>query len=369
MEGSDKIHVLYAIPNLNIGGAEKHLFQLIKGLDKQQFLPSIVCSQKLGPLVGPVEESGATVQEHQFLNSPHPWRLLSTIRFLKRVKPHILHSYLYHGDLWLALAAKLAGVPFLILSRRNLGHWRHKKPSLMDGLAGRFADLVVANSQSAGQVAVEHERVPRAKLRIIAGGIDLGSYAVRPGDSILSANAAIGMVANFSLVKGHVTLIKSIPLILESYPNAKFVLVGEGGQRLHIESLCRELGVSESVTFAGQVLDVRSYLERFDVFVLTSFAEGASNALLEAMATGLPVVVTEVGGNKEAVIDGQNGLLVPPGDPAALAGAILGLLKNPEMARQMGRCGRARIEQEFSLTSMIKQFQATYLESCDRKAG
>jgi glycosyltransferase involved in cell wall biosynthesis len=169
------------------------------------------------------------------------------------------------------------------------------------------------------------------------------------------------MVANLRAEKGHDTLLAAVPRILARHPGASVTLVGDGPRREALETLARALGVSAAVHFLGECRDVAPVLAGHDLFVLPSRSEAFPNALIEAMATALPVVATSVGGIPEVVRSGENGLLVPPDDPPALADAIVALMDDPARAAALGRAARADVERHYTIDRMVEQFEQLYL--------
>ena len=170
--------------------------------------------------------------------------------------------------------------------------------------------------------------------------------------------------------KNHAIFLRTAAIINQAMPDTRFALVGDGPLRSYLENLSQELGLASKAIFFGEQRDVGTYLSAFDIAVLTSEAEGCSNYLLEAMALGKPVVATDVGGNREVVQHSETGLLIPPGNAEALAKAIIALLQDPEAARAMGQRGRDRVVTQFSVESMVQQYQDIYEDTLrNRPAG
>jgi glycosyltransferase involved in cell wall biosynthesis len=172
----------------------------------------------------------------------------------------------------------------------------------------------------------------------------------------------VGSVGRLHPQKDFATLLAAIAQVRKRIPTVRLLLVGDGELRDELESQSRSLGLSEIVTFAGSRTDVPEILAAVDVFTLSSLWEGMSNAALEAMAAGLPVVATAVGGTPEVVVDEVTGLLVPPHDPTSLAGALTTLLREPALRRRMGQAGRERVQEQFSVERMVCRTEALYTE-------
>jgi glycosyltransferase involved in cell wall biosynthesis len=179
----------------------------------------------------------------------------------------------------------------------------------------------------------------------------------------------IGAISRLAWKKGIRHLIEATPYILESAPDAHVVIAGDGPLRAELEANADALGVRDRVLFLGSRADTIELMAAFDVFVLPSVVEGMSNALLEAMAVGRPVVVTDVGGNPEVVVDGETGLVVPPADPHQLAASIVKLLEAPELAAEMGAAGRRRVLEHYQIDVMTRRIEELYEELLAAKAA
>jgi len=371
------IKIANVIPNLDLGGAERQLVALAKGLDRSRFLPVIFCLTATGPLVADLEEAG--IETRCFgLRGLKVWRnpirvarcLLAFFDDLKKEKPEIVHGLLFHAYILGTFAAKLAGVPIVIASRRSLGRFKEKKwhYRLAERLANRMTDVIVANSEAVREDVIRQEKVEPSRVRVIYNGIDPSLYDL-PADPTLRASLGIparakvvGVVANLIHYKGHRFFLQACQEIKRKHQAVTFLLIGDGPLRRELEGLARELGLEKDVLFLGSRQDVPQLLALMDVVVLPSLEEGFPNAILEAMAAGKPVVATEVGGIPEAVVHGETGLLVPPKDPEALADAILRLLDDPQLALEMGRAGRDRVRKAFGLDRMVREMEGLYEE-------
>jgi glycosyltransferase involved in cell wall biosynthesis len=238
-------------------------------------------------------------------------------------------------------------------------------------LANRWAslntDAVIPVSEDAADVARRVERVPARKVQVIRNGIDLTGFPAANRKALEGDGRAIS-VGRLHAVKDQATLLRATRRIVDVRPEFRLALVGDGPERQGLEQLRRELALEESVRLAGERNDVGERLSQSDLFMLSSLSEGVSLTLLEAMAAGLPVIATDVGGNREVVAHGETGFLVPPGSPEAIASAALSLIDDPARALAMGRAGRKRIEQIFDLGIVVRRYEALYLELLGRPA-
>jgi glycosyltransferase involved in cell wall biosynthesis len=201
---------------------------------------------------------------------------------------------------------------------------------------------------------------PEASLLMIPNAVDLTRFAPRPATARTPAGVVnVAYVGRIRPVKGVSVLIDAWPKVVQGN-NARLVIAGDGAERAALAQSTRDNGVGDTVEFLGEVSDVPGVLSRADIYVQPSFQEGLPNAVLEAMAMGLPIVATRVSGNEDVVADGDNGLLVPPGDPDALAAALRRLVADPALAAHMGRRSREIVESRFSLTAVMNQLRDAY---------
>jgi glycosyltransferase involved in cell wall biosynthesis len=233
-------------------------------------------------------------------------------------------------------------------------------------MAIRFCDKVISVSNATADWLVQKRGVPRRKVLVIPYGVNLKLY--RPGRNLelrkkigLPVEArVVGVVARLHPQKGHRYLIEAAQTIVRAHPKVRFVLVGDGELRGELEQMVLQSNLAEHFLFLGFRDDVRDLLQIFDLFVLPSLYEGLPNVILEAMASGLPVVATSVDGTKELIVDNETGFLVPPKDSAALAEKIGLLLADKERSAIFGLKGRQRVEAHYSLELEVKSFQNLY---------
>jgi len=223
--------------------------------------------------------------------------------------------------------------------------------------------------EMARQAEIERARVSPDKVVTIYNGVQTNEFAALAARAAARGRRAFGIPAGAPLVgavgrlhrqKGFTDLITALAQVREHLPAVRLLLVGDGELRGDLEAHAQALGLSEVVTFAGLRTDIPEILAELDLFALPSLWEGLPNVVLEAMAAGLPVVATAVGGTPEVVVDGVSGLLVPPHDPAALAEALVFLLRDPGMRRKIGQAGRKRVGQCFSVGQMVRKTEDLY---------
>jgi glycosyltransferase involved in cell wall biosynthesis len=286
--------------------------------------------------------------------------VLKLARFLRAHRIRLVHTFDFYSNMLGVPAARLARVPVVIASQRDLGNLRPPLQRRLHNVALRLAHYVVVNAQAAAESLETAGIVAPARIVVIPGGVDCTRFSGTPDGNRSSGRIVIGTVAILRPEKGLVDFVRAAGHVVERFPEARFLIWGAGPLRAHLERLVRDLGLSGAVELAGATLEPETALRELDIFVLPSLSEACSNALLEAMATGRAVVATRVGGNPALVEDQVTGLLVPPGDPAALAKAIIRLIEEPALAAGLAARAQQRVRTEFGIDRMLARFQALY---------
>jgi len=380
MASLDRANVLLMIDDLCLGGAERQLVELAKGLDKERFRVLVVTLYPGQPLERELE--GQERIALLSLNRKGKFDfgiLLPLVRLLRREKVHVVQPFLSPATFFGLAAAILARVPVKVVTERcgvrrdtKLGEnvYRFAEDRLT-----RFADVAVANSQS-GRDFLVSRGIAADKARVIYNGVNSDRVtvdeaevaALRASLGIEPAAPVIGIVASLTAPKDYPTFLRSVRIIRDSLPSARFLIVGDGPLRSELEATAAHLGLADSVLFAGHQMRVAPFIGSFDVAVLSSCDyEGCSNYLLEAMGLGRPVVATDIGGNRELVSHGETGLLVPPRDPGALAAAVLTLLGDRALASRLTEAARTRFLSGFSVPIMVRQYEQLYEELLQKK--
>lgn len=357
--------VVHLVTSLAIGGLEKVVLDLVRCRTRDVFSAHVVCLEAAGVLAQGFAALDVSVEAIGTTSSV-PLRILKLARLLRKLKPHILHTHnpspLLHG----ALAARLAGVPVLVHTKHGRNFPNRRVRVATNRLAALFTDCVVAVSDDAARIAHDVERIPVDKVRLIHNGVDTDRFRYRGprphGDGFRAVT-----VARLDPVKDQATLLQAVRLVADRNPTFRLDIVGDGPSRAALESRRTELGLDRQVRFCGYQSDVEPYLAQADVFLLSSISEGIPLTLLEAMAVGLPGIATDVGGNREVIVPGVTGYLVPPRSPEALAEAMLSIQADPLAIERMGHASRQRIEAEFGLANVVAQYEAIYLEYLGRR--
>lgn len=380
---SKRIRICYFTASLEVGGSERQLVALNAGLPNAQYEKHIICLSGYGPLEADARSTGATLHDLAYPRIKTAgtigWRNIPTalatlgrlVRLLRRLRPDILHTMLPVCNVLGLVGGKLARVPHIVCTKLALGVYRESSrilPILEDMTDPRF-DLVHCKSQGIVKDISAREPIRPEKMRVIYNGLHAEKYenvdgsAVREEFHIPPEAFVIGMVANLIPYKGHADMLEAAAKVLERFPQVRFLFVGrDNGILASLLEQARAAGIEHALSFTGERRDIPQQLAAMNMLVSASHQEGFSNVLLEAMASGLPIVATTVGGNPEAVEEGVTGYLVEPHAPAQLAEVILRVVEDPQRAKEMGAKGRERVKRLFSYEVMISGMEEFYGE-------
>ena len=352
--------VVLMLTSFDVGGTERQMVELVRRLNPARIRAHVACFHARGPLLAELPEHVA-VREFPVRGFARPAALGQLVAFAawcRSIGAELVHTCDLYANIFGLPGAVLAGVPVRIANRREI-LTGDKTPGQLRAqrLAYRAAHRVVANS-AAARTQLEHEGVPPSKLRLIPNGLDPRRFIPA---APRSAIRRVVTVANLRPEKGHETLLGAARQILARHPAATFTFAGDGPRREPLETLTRALELGSRVRFLGECQNVAPVLADADLFVLPSRSEAFPNAVIEAMAAGLPVVATDVGGIPEIIRHWENGVLVPPGDEHALADAVVALMDRPDHAAALGRAARADVEHHYTLDRMVEAFEHLYL--------
>lgn len=376
--------IFFVIGTLDVGGAETQLVELASRLDRSRYEPVVCCLAGGGLLQAHLRAAGVPVFDLGYTGLRRAGRSYLSIvpnlcgivirlwRLIRRERPDILHGVLFWSYVLGTFVGRLAGVPVIVASRRSLGLFKADKPHylFLERLTDRMTDLFIANSEAVRRDTIEREPVDANRVIVIHNGLDFSRFDGPAGVAPDPPLAAEGrpraiVVSNLIHYKGHEYFFRAWADVVNVFPAAVALLVGDGVYRTELERLADGLGIRHSLRFLGVRRDVPALLAAADIYVHPSLQEGYSNALLEAMAAARPVVATRVGGNVEAIDDGRTGLLVPARDSGALAAAMVRLFSEPALARGLGDAAGRAVRERFDVTMMVRQYEAVY----DRLAG
>jgi glycosyltransferase involved in cell wall biosynthesis len=349
------IRVVHVANQLDVGGMEKLLVEFARHADRERFALHFVSLAGRGDLADAIEAHGWNVTALDYQFGLHPGLVVRFAGLFRQLRADVVHAHNTRPLLYAGPAARLAGTWKVICTRHNARTGTTRRLTALTRLASLTADRVVCVSSASARVALAEGIAPR-RIRTLLNGVDPTQFRPAEGDGPVVA------VGRLSPEKDFATLIRAAGLAARRDPTFRLVIAGSGPCDENLRRLVAEQNLSGTVALIGQVRDVPSLLAGGSAFALSSLTEGVSIAILEAMAAQLPVVATRVGGNPEIVADGRTGRLVPPSDPAALAGALLELWLDPDRRRTMGMCGRERVVADFDVRKVVARYEAMYLE-------
>jgi glycosyltransferase involved in cell wall biosynthesis len=359
-----QIPVAVFLTSFHPGGTERQMIELIRGLDRAQFDVHAVCFNREGAWltraesVAPVTEffvRGGLARRATLV------RAMQFARWCRDRRIAVVQTCDFYANTIALPAAAFANVPVRIGSRRELAPDKTSAQLALQRQAYRCAHAIVANSLAAAGL-LRREGISDARVRVIPNGVDAGrSHAHREWRPI----RAILTVANLRREKAHEILFDAVARLAPTHPDLRVRIAGDGPRAAELRALAATLGIAERVSFLGHRDDIDALFADADLFVLPSRSEAFPNSVVEAMAAGLPVVATTVGGLPELVEPDRTGLLVPPDDGAALAQAIASLIAHPERARVLGDKARETVARRYSFDRMVRAFERLYLSQLE----
>jgi glycosyltransferase involved in cell wall biosynthesis len=368
----DLCHILFIIDQLcEAGGAERVLLNTIRLLPKDRFRCTLLTFK-----IDPAVELFHNLPCPHFvfpLKKTYDWNAVRVARKIRELirneKVRIVHTFFETSDLWAGFVSKITSPVKVISSRRDMGILRSVKHDIGYRILSPLFDLVLTVSDEVRRFCIKKDRLSADKVATLYNGLDLSRFSKVASDirSTIGKGEAsfplIVTVAHLRHVKGIDVLVETVPKVLREFPNAVFLIIGRNCEPAYfneLESRVTELGIRANVRFLGESEDIIAILRGCDIFFLPSRSEGFSNALIEAMACGLPCVATRVGGNAEAIDEGRSGYLFESEDSETAAGKIIGLLRDRELARKMSAAGREIVEQKFTESQMIERLVGHY---------
>lgn len=366
----DELPRLFLMTNsFATGGSERQFTALAHSFKESAFRLRVGCILRHGAFLEDFEEEilefpvGGNLYGLQSMQTR-----LRLARYLKESRTAVAHAFDFYSNLLLIPAARIARIPVVVGSQRQLGDLLTPAKSRAQLAALRLCDRVVCNSRAAAERLI-HQRLPENKVVVISNGLEPSAFAATtPAFERRSSILRVGVIARMNtLAKNHSQFLRAACAIHKKFPGTEFILAGDGPLRPQLELEAKRLGIGAAVHFLGERRDIAAILASLDVSVLPSTSESLSNAILESMAAGVPVVAARVGGNTELIAN-DRGMLVAPGDADALAAAIECLLRNPAMRTEFGRNARKFVESNFTIDSMRKQHEKLYIELLETKA-
>lgn len=359
-----RIHVALVITELNPGGAEKALTALACGLDRREFDPVVYSLRSRSfhsncSLIDKLEGNGITVD---FLNINHPWNIFSGLRRLRtllwRYNTDVLQSFMFHANLVGRIAAQRAKVPVVCSGIRVAEHgcpWH----LFLDKMSQRKVDSYICVSQSVAEFTQTVGKISADKITVITNGIDLERNPTMDitQNPFKPNRKSVAFIGRLSRQKGLDWLLDTVPFWLENHPDWDLYFIGEGEERLTLENKVSQLHCASQIIFMGHMSNVLAILPFLDLVILPSRWEGMPNAIMEAMAAGLPVCCTNVEGVFELLDSGSHDQVSPIGDEAAWIANISRLLDNEPLRQRLGRANQAQIGNHFDIRKKTKEYE------------
>jgi glycosyltransferase involved in cell wall biosynthesis len=361
---------------MGMGGADSQLLAAAEELRARGHDVLIVSLTPLGPMGLRARSLGIPTESLEMPRGiPDPRGLVRLIRLVRAWRPDVLHSHMVHANLMARALRLVTPVPALVSTIHNIyegGPLWMAAYRLTNGLV----DHMTIISEAAADRFIRERIVPRRLLRVVSNGVDPEPYRQVPSGVRDGLRQALGLgqqfvwlaVGRFEIAKDYPNMLRAFATVRERHPEAVLLLVGRGSLQAETEALARELQLGEGVRFLGVRDDVPALVSAADGYVMSSAWEGMPMVLLEAAAGGLPIATTRVGGNHEAVLDGESGFLAPPRDHHALASAMLRLMGLTETERRrMGERGREHVRMHHGLTRVVERWEELYREVLARK--
>lgn len=368
-------HIMYLIDELKVrGGAEKHLYELCVGMSSKGHRVSVF-SLLEGPFADEFRKVDAlaySTLDVKRIYSPHGLNKIYEIAsYIRQENVDILQTFHTASDLIGPIAACLSMKKILVLSsRRDMGYTKSLRHVMVQRHLNRYIHGILANSSAVKRSVVEQELVPENKVTVIHNGIDIVPFLnileKRDGSrlrlGLRTGEIAIGSVGNIRNVKGYDLLVEAAGIICRNRPNVRIFQVGDGDLRESLADRCAELGIENQISFLGPTNNVTEFLSALDIYVQPSRSEGLSNAIMEAMAAGIPVVATDVGGNRDLIRDKETGLLVTPEDYEDLAAGLERLIREPILRNKYALAASSYLLEEYQLLGMLDAYENYYLK-------
>ena len=378
-----KTNLLFVITKLELGGAQKQLLSLISNLDRERFNLFLFTAREGFLLPEALSIQGLSVHTSRFLERPvSPIKDIISIfeicRFIKKNGIEAVHTHSSKAGILGRWAARLSGVKSIIHTVHGWSFHYYQSPLFrkfyiwLERLAAKFTDLIIVVSERDKERGLANNIAGAQAYRLVRYGIDKNRLEIKDGFirqelGLRDDDVVVGSIACLKPQKSPEDFVKLAASINKSFPQVKFLLVGDGKLRSKIEALISQHHLERNIVLTGWRKDIPRLLSAMDIFVLTYLWEGLPISVLEAMASSLPVVATDTGGVREVISEGSNGYMVARRDISQMENRVVGLLKNEELRRRMGARGRISIGDDFSVKAMSEKIRDLYQELFLRK--
>lgn len=372
-----RYNLLYVFDNLEFGGGERVFAQIINRLSGKKYKIMVACLPT-GAFIEKIEGSGALIKPVDMRNRFNPGVILQLSRLIKKEKVDIVHSQGARADFFARMAAKLGGTPIVVstvpmpVDGFDINPIRKLIYKTFDLFSEHFVDKFMVVSDALEKMMIEKHRIEPQRVVKIYNGIEKDEYDISDKElackrsrfrnelSLEENVPIIGAIGRLVWQKGFEQFIEAIPGVLKEFEEARFLIVGEGDLKEKLRAKSERLNVKNHLIFTGFRDDIKEILQSVDLLVIPSLLEGLPMILLEAMVMKKPIVATNIEGIMEILENGSSGLLVPPGEAKALAGAIINMLTHRDKALKMGLVARKVVEDRFGVDIMVQRVEDVY---------
>ena len=360
--------ILQIIPTLDRAGAEKQMCLLARGLPRERFDVHVCVLTRSGPLAAELQRAGIPTHLIGKRWKLDPMAFVRLKKYIARLRPDLIHTWLFAADSYGRAAGMAAGVKHFVCGLRCVDPWKSGCELMIDRRLARRTDRIVANSPGVRDFYIQ-KGLPAEKMTVIPNA----AVAAEPSPQITRRQLLaelglpddarlIGIVGRFWPQKRIKDAIWAADLLKVVRDDVHLLVIGDGPLRERLLKYRRQVEITDKVHFLGERSDVAALLPHLDVLWSTSGYEGQSNAVMEAMSAGVPVVGTDIAGTRDLIVEGETGYLVPVGDRAALARAAQRIIDNPDLAQRLGQAARRRMATEFSVEKMVESYARLYDE-------
>ena len=366
------IKIMYLTTTSQLSGAEKMIYEIAKRINKDKY-EVLVCTIKDdsdNQLLSKLREERINTACLELDRKWKVWKIIKLCRMIKDFKPDILQTFLFFDNILARVFGKLMGVPVIISGQRNVDTHRSQIRNFVEKRTLPLVDCIIINSKAGKKILIDREKNPEKKIEVIYNGINIKDFNrvqkpelsdLTEGNVFSSNKFIIGFIGRLAQQKGLDYLLKAAVELKEKLPNIIFIIIGEGKRKNNLEQLAEELGIRDIMYFTGHKDRGWQYTKLFDLLVLPSLWEGMPNVILEAMAQGVPVLATKVGGIPELIEDGKDGFLIESKNSKTLADKISYVFNLPEEKRiEIGENARKKIKENFSIEKMVQEHERLY---------
>lgn len=360
-----KRKICWIIPTLDEGGAEKQLCLLAKGINRERFEPLVITLTRSGPRREELDLAGIPVVEINKRGKIDPSAWFRLLQAIRRFKPDVVHTWLFAANSYGRAAAWWCKVPVVLAGERCVDPWKTFRHDLIDRSLAKRTTGIVTNSSGVVDFYATR-RIPREKFHIIPNGIEPSQTPTISREEAFSRlkldpnRFLIGTIGRLWPQKGHKEMIWAAEMMRVLHENTSLVIFGDGPERARLEHYRDQVRAAKEVYFLGHRSDAAQLLPHFDLYWNASLYEGQSNSILEAMQAGVPVIATDIAGNRDLIEDVRTGLLFPPGDVGALMKQTTRLFESADRRRELAQAAQLNVRENFSVAAMVGKHEWLY---------